>query len=176
MISTLGVYDMFRMETKRLIIRDFLLSDAEAIFYFSQEDSLKQWLPDQVYSDIYEAKETLEFLISRYPHKELPFVLAVVEKESNELVGHVGLSRIKKGIEIGYAIGKQHQNKGYASEAVAAFSNWGKKESGVGEIYGVVNSKNYASIKVLENAGFRFIKDDVEGEFGKSACRKIYVK
>ena len=99
---------MFRMETKRLIIRDLLLSDAEAIFYFSQEDSLKQWLPDQVYSDIYEAKETLEFLISKYPHKELPFVLAIIEKEPDELVGHVGLSRIKQGIEIGYAIGKQH--------------------------------------------------------------------
>ena len=99
---------MSRMETKRLIIRDFSLSDAEVIFYFSQEESLKQWLPDQVYSNIDEAKETLEFMISKYPHKELPFVLAVVEKESNELVGHVGLSRIKQGIEIGYAIGKQH--------------------------------------------------------------------
>ncbi|HHV41508.1 MAG TPA: GNAT family N-acetyltransferase [Clostridiaceae bacterium] len=70
---------MFRMETKRLIIRGFSLSDAEAIFYFSQEDSVKQWLPDQVYSDIYEAKETLEFLISKYPHRESPLVLAVVE-------------------------------------------------------------------------------------------------
>ncbi len=167
---------MFRMETKRLIIRDLLLSDAEAIFYFSQEDSVKQWLPDQVYSDIYEAKETLEFLISKYPHKELPFVLAIIEKEPDELVGHVGLSRIKQGIEIGYAIGKQHQNKGYASEAVAAFSDWGKREFGIREIYGVVDSENHASIKVLENAGFRFVRDDVEGEFGKDRCRKIYVK
>ncbi|HHV41509.1 MAG TPA: hypothetical protein GXX72_01490 [Clostridiaceae bacterium] len=46
----------------------------------------------------------------------------------------------------------------------------------LGEIYGVVNSKNCGSIKVLENAGFRFVKDDVECEFGKNACRKIYVK
>ncbi|HHX25563.1 MAG TPA: GNAT family N-acetyltransferase [Firmicutes bacterium] len=167
---------MSRMETKRLIIRDFSLSDAEVIFYFSQEESLKQWLPDQVYSNIDEAKETLEFMISKYPHKELPFVLAVVEKESNELVGHVGLSRIKQGIEIGYAIGKQHQNKGYASEAVAAFSDWGKRDFGIKEIYGVVDSENHASIKVLENAGFRFVRDDVEGEFGKGRCRKTYVK
>lgn len=167
---------MFRIETRRLIIRGFSLCDTGEVFQFSQEESLRQWLPDQVYSDIHEAKETLEFLISKYPHKELPFVLAVVEKETNRLIGHVGLSRIKQGIEIGYAIGKQYQNKGYASEAVAAYSDWAKKEFLLKEIYGVVDSRNYASIKVLANAGFHFAKDNSEGEFGASAFCKVYAK
>lgn len=84
---------------------------------------------------------------------------------TDELVGHVGSSEIKQGIETGYA-----------SEAVAAFGNWGKRESGVEDICGIVDSKNYASIKVLENAGFHLVKNDAEGDSGKSACRKIYMQ
>ena len=50
---------------------------------------------------------------------------------------------------------------------IATFSDYGKRKSGVGEIYGVDDSAKHASIKVSENAGFRFAKDDMEGEFGK---------
>jgi len=129
-----------------------------------------------VYADIDEAKETLEFLISKYKKKEFLFVMAVEEKDSNELVGHVGLSVIKQGIEIGYAIGQKYQNKGYASEAVNAYSTWTKKEFCLDKVYGVVKCENYTSCKVLEKSQFTHLKDDIEGEFDRKSHRKIYIK
>jgi ribosomal-protein-alanine N-acetyltransferase len=164
------------LETQRLKIREFTLLDTKIIYEFSQEESLKKWLPDQVYADMDEAKETLEFLISKYREKEVPFVMAVVEKDSNELVGHVGLSEIKQGIEIGYAVGEKYQNKGYASEAVNAYAAWAKKEFCLEKVYGVVKSENYASCMVLERSGLTYVKDDIEGEFDRKALRKIYIK
>ena len=166
----------YMLETQRLKIREFTLLDTKIIYEFSQEESLKKWLPDQVYADIDEAKETLEFLISKYKEKEFPFVMAVIKKDSNEVIGHVGLSEIKQGIEIGYAIGQKYQNKGYASEAVNAYATWAKKEFCLEKIYAVVKCENYASIVVLEKSEFTYVKDDIEGEFDRKALRKIYIK
>ena len=163
------------LKTERLNIREFTLLDTKNIYEFSQEESLKKWLPDQVYADLDEAKETLEFLISKYRNKEFPLVMAVVKKASNELIGHVGLSEIKQGIEIGYAIGENYQNKGYASEAVNAYITWAKKEFSLEKIYGVVKCENYGSCRVLEKSQFTYHKDDNEGEFDRNALRKIYI-
>ena len=167
---------MNMIETQRLNMREFTLLDTETIYEFSQEESLKKWLPDQVYADIDEARETLEFLISKYGKKEFPFVMAVVKRDSNELIGHVGLSKIKQGIEIGYAIGQKHQNKGYAKEAVNAYAEWAKEEFCLEKIYGIVKDENYASCTVLEKAGFKYVKDDTEGEFDRNTLRRIYIK
>ncbi|WP_353958623.1 GNAT family N-acetyltransferase [Sporolactobacillus laevolacticus] len=47
-------------------------------------------------------------------------------KKTNTLIGHVGLSKISDGVEIGYAIGMDYQGNGYATESVGAFSIWAK--------------------------------------------------
>jgi len=169
-------FKMYILETERLIIREFTLKDTEIIYEFSQEEALKKWIPDQVYADLDEARETLEFLISKYKEKEYPFVMAVVKKDTDELIGHIGLSVIKRGIEVGYGIGEKYQNKGYAREAVDAYTTWGKKEFSLDKIYGVVECENYASCKVLENSQFTFLEEDVVGEFDKKKHRKIYIK
>jgi len=167
---------MYILETERLIIRKFTLKDTEIIYEFSQEEALKKWIPDQVYADLDEAKETLEFLISKYERKEFPYVVAVVKKDTDELIGHVGLSVIKQGIEVGYGIGEKYQNKGYAGEVVDAYTTWGKKEFSLDKIYGVVECENYGYCKVLQKAQFTFLKDDVDSEFDKKSLRKIYIK
>lgn len=166
----------FILETQRLKVREFTLLDTTIIYEFSQEELLKKWIPDQVYDDLDEAKDTLEFLISKYQKKEFPYVMAVVKKDTNELIGHVGLSEINQYVEVGYAIGQKYQNKGYASEAVTAYTTWAKKEFNLEEIYGFVRCENYASCKVLVKSEFAYIKDDSEGEFDKNELRKIYIK
>jgi len=162
------------LTTDRLALRHFTLDDTEEIFRFSQEESLKKWIPNQVYASLDEARETLEFLISRYKNDEYPYVLAVETKEG-VLVGHAGLSEIAGGIEIGYAIGEQFQRRGYAAEAVRAFAAWGKARFGLTEIYGVVKTGNAASIGVLEKAGFICRGTDTKGAFDKPDRRIIYV-
>lgn len=118
---------MSLITTDRLIIRNLCLEDIEAFYKFSREKSMKDWIPDQVYDDIEEAKEVLDFLMSKYSNDldnvSYPYVLALVLKDTNELIGHVGLSHIPEGIEIGYAIGEDYQKKGYATEAVQAFTD-----------------------------------------------------
>ncbi|MEX1377811.1 MAG: GNAT family N-acetyltransferase [Eubacteriales bacterium] len=142
------------IKTQRLIIRKFNKDDAEDIFNLSQEKNFGKWLPDQVYNDIEQAEETLNMLISKYETEGFPYVLAVVEEKTGDLIGHVGLSKIEQGTEVGYAIGTKYQKNGFAKEALGAFIEWSKAYFGLKEILGVVDEKNIASERVLEASGF----------------------
>lgn len=167
---------MKQIETNRLFIREFTLADTKEIYQLSRESSMKKWLPDQVYKDEKEAYDVLNFLISKCKSNSFPFVMAVVQKSSGKVIGHVGLSEISQGLEIGYAIGEKYQNRGYASETVESWSKYVKNKFSIEKLYGVVNHKNIPSCGVLEKAGFTFCFVDTKGEFDKKSLRKVYIK
>ena len=152
------------IETKNLAIRPFNLLDTEKVYKMSQEASMKAFLPDQVYESLEETKEVIEFLMSKYGHQsivdQLPYVLGIELKENNELIGHVGLSRIDKGIEIGYAIEKKYQGHNYATEAVKAMTNLALSNPLVNEIWAVIDLNNAASIRVLEKSDYEYVNKE----------------
>lgn len=151
---------MIIITTDRLIIRHFTLNDTEQTYLFSQEESLGKGIPNQVYDDIDEAKETLEYLISLYDTNQYPYVMAIDLKSNNEYIGHIGLSKISQGIEIGYFISEKHQGNGYATEAVKVFCEWSKVEFNLDTICGITLPDNIASKKVLIKCGFALIEEN----------------
>lgn len=171
---------MSLITTDRLIIRDLSLDDVRDFYKFSREKSMKDWIPDQVYENMEEAKEVVGFLMSKYTddltNVSYPFVMAVQLKDTNELIGHVGLSEIPEGIEVGYAIGESYQKKGYATEAVGVFTDWAKRKLNLTTIYAIVKSKNIGSCKTLEKTGFQFLKEEDRESFGVVYHQKVYIK
>ena len=153
------------LESERLYLRKYTLDDAEKNYLYSQEESRKKGIPNEVYADMQASRENIEFILSCYEKGGYPYVYAVVLKDTDEYIGHISLSEITEGIEIGYAICEKHQRKGYATEIVRAYAAWGKKELGLEKIYGFTLPENMASIKVLENAGFIFDKNDAERNY-----------
>ncbi|MBN2858465.1 MAG: GNAT family N-acetyltransferase, partial [Candidatus Delongbacteria bacterium] len=142
------------------------------------ENGMKQWIPDQVYSDENEAREVLEFLISCYEKpdpKRRPFVTGIALRDTGELIGHAGLSPLNGEVEIGYAVEEKHQGKGYATEAVRALSKYGITHFGLKSITGVVDKNNTGSKRVLEKAGYGFIKEEVRSAFGRSGLCRIFI-
>lgn len=165
-----------QLMTQNLILRPFTINDVRRIYQLSQEDGLKQWIPDQVYKDENEAKDVIEYLMSQYqspdPHKS-PLVVAVVQKSTDEVIGHVGLSPKDDLVEIGYAIEEGYFGRGYATEAVKVMSDWAKKTLGLKTILGIVASENGASGKVLEKAGFKLFDEKEMFYLGKKRrCRE----
>lgn len=165
------------IDTKNLILRPFTLDDTEKVYKMSIEDGMKQWIPDQVYDDENEAREVLEFLISCYNEpdpKTKPFVLGIEVKETNELIGHVGLSQLGDSVEIGYAIEEKHQRKGYATEAVKSISEYGTAHFVLDSISGIVDSANEGSVRVLEKVGYEFVEEKDLKAFGRLGMCKVY--
>ncbi len=147
------------LQTENLILRPLTKSDAKVIYQLSQESSLVEWLPDQVYQNEAEATEVIDFLISQYlptPQPEIrPFVVGVELKKTGELIGHVGLSPLTEGeIEIGYAIAEGHACHGYGTQAVIALSQWALSSLNLPKIHGIVACENVGSGRVLEKAGY----------------------
>lgn len=168
---------MFKsLTTKDLIIRLFSLSDVKTIFHLSQEKSLKEWIPDQVYKDEAEARNILEFLIAQYEFSIepilRPFVMAV-ETKTGQLIGHVGLSARGDEVEIGYAIGEKNAGKGFATQAVECVSKWATSSLNIERIIGIVASENVGSGRVLEKAGYSLISEKEVPYLGKvRKCRE----
>jgi [ribosomal protein S5]-alanine N-acetyltransferase len=139
-------------------LRRFTPADAPRLFAMSQQRGLRAWIPDQVYADERQAREVLLHLIAQYdsPHaaRQDPVVLGVCLRDGGDLVGHVGLSPIADGVEIGYAIDDAQQGRGLATEAVAAMTDWGFQTLALPAVDGIVARDNIASCRVLEKAGF----------------------
>jgi len=168
------------LRSNNLEIRPFSIEDTDLIYKLSQEKSLAEWVPDQVYEDKEEAREVLEFLISQYSPPintvEKPLVLAVVLKESGEVIGHVGLSPHKEeDTEIGYAIGESYIGKGYATEAVSLLSQWAISKLNLKSIYGIVASENIGSCRVLEKSSFKKMEEIKMNYLGSNRKCKIYI-
>ena len=145
---------VMRLETERLIITEFDLSMAESVHKNSLDDDTRKFVPDEVFETVEDAKETLEFLMSVYESGEGPLVYPVLLKDGVN-IGYVQLVPLEEGFEVGYHIGKEYTNKGYATEAVKAFLNEIMPKKQLEYVYGVCVSENFASKKVMEKAGFQ---------------------
>ncbi|MDZ7671825.1 MAG: GNAT family N-acetyltransferase [Halanaerobiales bacterium] len=156
------------LTTERLKIRHFTLSDTKQVYKMSREEGIKKWLPDQVYKNKEEAEEVLKFLISRYQYipeiNKCPYVFGVELKGDKELIGHVGLSQVDLGVEVGYGIADQYKNKGYATEVLKDFSKWALDDLNLDKLWGIVDQNNIASINVLEKSNYA-LKDKSKGKY-----------
>ncbi len=142
-----------RIETDRLIITDFTLDMAEDVHLNSLDEDNRRFVPDEVFETVEEARETVEFLRSRYGGDEGPFVHPVLLK-TGENIGYVQLVNIGEGWELGYHIAKAYTGKGYATEAARAFLPAMAAEYHLDPIIGVCLADNLASVRVMEKCGF----------------------
>src|SRR5215216_6931139 len=149
------------VDTGALFLRHLTLDDTAAMFRLSQEEGARAWLPNQVYADEADALEVLRFLSSQYGPsanpRHSPYVLGVCLSASHELIGHVGFSPCEYGVEVGYAIGDAHQNRGYAKQAVFAATRWALSRFNLPFIHAIVAAENTRSYKVVESCGFQMV-------------------
>ena len=172
-------------ETERIIVRRLSLQDAELLFKYSQEEITKKELPDEVFENVESIKKAIDFFMINYDYS-FPLVYGIYLKEKAKIIGHISLSEMDKGVEIGYAISTEYQNKGYASEIITPFINWSKsitftdypkRPYKIKKIFGIAKKENIASWKVLEKNGFKLLEEGIyKNYFGGKHIVKIFVK
>ena len=85
-------------------------------------------------------------------------IWTVIRRKDNRVIGRCGFD-VRAGFdepEAGYVMGKEFQNKGYATEALKAALSFARKKE-LGKINAFVMSGNEASKRVLEKCGFSFV-------------------
>ena len=115
-----------KIETERLILRFMDVKDTHDIFVNINHD--RDVL--QYFIDKYKEKEedmTLDKTIKFCLDNER-YLFAIELKETHEVIGMILQCSTPNAVfnssEIGYAIGKKHWNKGYATEALKAMINF----------------------------------------------------
>ena len=158
------------IKSSRLTIITFSPDMAQSVYENSQDDDTRRFVPDEVYDSAEEAREAIEFLMSRYDSADGPFVYPIITNDGGQNIGYVQLCQLDDGTwEIGYHIAKDFTGKGYATEAVKAFLAVITEKLNIKEIYGICLAENTASVRVLEKCGFTKIYEGLGNYQGKKA-------
>jgi len=147
------------LETDRLTLREFILSDAKAMFELNADPEVVKYTGDAPFRS---EKEAESFLINYTDYQINGYGRwAMVTKSDKEFIGWCGLKLNEESqIDLGFRIFRKYWNKGFASEAAKACLDYGFNHLGFEKIIGRVVNANIASIKVLEKLGMKFWKND----------------
>ncbi len=150
-----------QLTTERLVLRDFVESDWEAVLAYQQ---------DPLYLRYYEwtsrTAEEVRAFMKRFldQQRQVPrikFQFAVTLKSSGQLIGNCGIRRDSpeaREADMGYELDPNHWRKGYATEAAGAVLDFGFSSMDLQRVTAWCIADNVASARVLEKIGMKLEK------------------
>ena len=158
------------IETERLILRELLSSDAQAMFELDSNPNVHQYLGNNPVASITECVNYIENIRNQYIKNGIGR-FAVERKETGEVIGWAGLKFITEYendhinfYDIGYRLQEKHWGKGYGYEAARAWLDHGFNEMHIPTIYASAHIDNIGSNKILKKIGLvqkgQFYYDD----------------
>lgn len=149
--------------TERLILRELLPSDDEAMFEMESDPEVHRYLGNRPKQTIEEVREVIALIRQQYIDNGIAR-WAAVEKATGEFVGWTGLKHIKVPEnghddfhDVGYRLLRKHWYKGYATESTKASLRYAFEEMGLQEVIGTANVENTRSRKALEKCGLKWV-------------------
>lgn len=147
---------MIEIETPRLWLRRFTLEDAPEFFVLNSNPDVVRYVGERPLATVEEAVEVLK----RAPLHDYSTWgygrLAVIEKQSQRLIGFCGLKYLSDidEVDLGYRLLPEFWGKGLASEASKAVLAHGREVLNQRNIIGLVDPENRASAHVLQKLDF----------------------
>lgn len=141
------------IQTERLGLRPFQLTDAEAFFLLNNNKEVIQYTGDPSFESVAHAHA---FIAGYHAYQETGMGRwAVVDRETEAFIGFCGLKKHADGeVDLGYRFYKEVWGKGYATESSLACIDYAFTHLGLPSLIGRVAKQNLASIRVLEKCGF----------------------
>ncbi|WP_378173403.1 GNAT family N-acetyltransferase [Aquimarina sp. SS2-1] len=145
------------VETHRLLLREFEVSDAKDLLKLNSDPEVLKYTGDDPFTSVDDARL---FLRNYNDYQKNGFGRwAVILKKTHQFIGWCGLKlNEEKQVDLGFRFYKNEWNKGYATESSKASLKYGYEELDIQEIIGRAALENKASIKVLEKTGMTFWK------------------
>jgi RimJ/RimL family protein N-acetyltransferase len=148
------------LETKRLILRETSVDDAEFMLDLLNQPSFIKYIGDRNVRTIDESKEFIETRY-RQSYRDNGFGLYVVEtKETNTPIGICGF--VKRDTlpepDIGFAFLPQFCGQGFAHESAEGSMRFGEEKLGFTKVLAITTQNNESSGKLLAKVGFKFVE------------------
>lgn len=148
----------FNQESKRLFFRALTQDDVNPwLDFFNGNDRLHYLGIDRQKSDVVLAQEWIDKQLGRYKNEGLG-LLAVIEKESEQLIGMGGLIpreiEGKTYLEVAYSLKPHAWGKGYGTEIAKHMKQFGRDNNLSKYFISVIHVDNKESIHVAKKNGF----------------------
>lgn len=141
------------ISSERVLLRSIQETDLEAIYSYR---SLKEVARYQ-YWEPFTKEQTADFIEKNknadFNKKEKWIGLAIINKENDKLIGDCSISVDKDKAEIGCNTSPEYQHKGFAKEVLSLLFDYYFNTIGIDEIFGITDSENTASIRLMESMG-----------------------
>jgi len=145
------------IESKRVVLRPYLLSDAENVQRLAGEKIISEMTANIPHPYV---DGMAEEWISRHDYwfkKREAIALAIQVVKTGEHIGTISITQINgKSGNLGYWVGVPYWGNGYCSEAASLIIEYGFYEYGLDLIYARHLPENPASGKVMTKNGFEY--------------------
>ena len=148
--------DTVRIETERLIIRDYIASDLESMHRLWSDEKTMYYLDDILCNTIEDTKKYLQIGMDNADGH----YFCICNKETGNYMGSVGYTIVEstplgKIVHLGYMLLPDYHGRGYIPEAVKEVIKFAFTKDDCIRINTGCHKENDASRKVMEKVGFR---------------------
>ena len=166
------------IKTSRLILRDFILTDWEAVFSFLSDQEVTQYMHFSSYSQADFKKWFSWCLANDQKEHRVAHNWAIVLQQAEQVIGWLGIGEpsgpaIEGERDFGFALDKLHWGNGYMTEALQAVLAYEFEQLGAKRIYGMCEIKNEASARVMEKAGMHYEGTFYDADFEGNVARRF---
>lgn len=146
--------------TERLCIRKITNADIQDLAKVLSDPIVMKYSTVGVHSEeqilAYTANCQKQYEVTGYGH------WAIYNSSNSEFVGICGLNKHElesnEVVHINYRLAADHQGKGYAIESTLGILDFAKNSLKLDSVYALIEPENVSSVKVVNRAGFKFIK------------------
>lgn len=157
------------IRTERLLLRRARLDDAEAMHKIMSDSVAMRYWSTPPHSELAETERWIASMAESDSETKDDFVVTF----GGQLIGKLGAWRLP---EFGFLFGRAYWGRGFAREALAAFVER-RRMLGSTELTADVDPRNFASIKLLEQAGFTESgKASGTWQVGDELCDSVYFR
>ena len=163
------------IETDRLILRELLDSDDDAMFILDSNSNVHTFLGNNPVSSIEESRKYIENIRNQYVENGIGRY-AVILKETTQFIGWSGIKYITEPenghinfYEIGYRFIENYWGKGYAYESAKAWLDYGFNTMNIKSIYASAHIDNIGSRRILEKIGMQ-----LKNEFDRNGIACVW--
>jgi len=149
------------IETKRLTLRNFEESDLESFALLAADPKVMRFSL-KGHLSIEQSKEYLENRILSHYHKYGFGLLAAFLKETQKLIGFIGLISQNidetEEIELAYRLLPKYWDQGFATEGAKALCEYAFQTLKAERLISLIDRKNHNSLRVANRIGMHFWK------------------
>ncbi|MBL7950576.1 MAG: GNAT family N-acetyltransferase [Flavobacteriales bacterium] len=149
--------------TERLVLRSLEPNDAVHLFKLNEDVEVLKYVHDVPFTNVEAAARWIGEI-----DKELPLGIGrwAITATDGRWIGRCSLRRQLNGeVLMGYRLLREHWNKGYASETVAALLKLAFGTHGLPFVLSKIARENIGSIRVAEKNGGVLWRDEACGHF-----------